>query len=451
MSAVGRGHESSSFVSVWPSTFACFTISGDHLLTFCLFCLNRFMIGNMSLIISKRNENSVVFLVFALFYLSLAILLMPLRLKGIFNTSFIFVPISILFSLYLSIKYYFSCYGKGLGWIEIFIAFYPVILVPVGLASGNEFNYVLTDAIKPLMWIGIIGYYKNVIIDEKYYLQKIRLPILLLTLSSVLTVSFIFYTIKTVGGVKPSATDIVMLFAFFYYVLNYKHLFSVLWFVMFLMGGKIGPLISLLGVFLIKKMSEFSFKFIVIFSIIMIGVVCLCFYWGFDFLAGYLPLMSKFRVFNEYSFSQIDFDLLDSMLFGGRLSEITSSISIFNTNKLLFFTGPGVGYTYDWIREGLVFEKNRHGVHFSPISILVIYGPFYTLIFYTYLFRILLRAMIIFNKSSSKIMNLFSMFFVANLINSFTVYSIFVVVLFPIAIGIILNKRLDMLYCKDKK
>ena len=99
----------------------------------------------------------------------------------------------------------------------------------------------------------------------------------------------------------------------------------------------------------------------------------------------------------------------------------------------------------------MVFEKNMHGVQLLPISILVIYGPFYTLIFYTYLFQILLKSIVIFNKSSSKIMNMFSMFFVANFINSFTVYSIFVVVLFPIAIGVILNKRLDMLYCKDKK
>jgi hypothetical protein len=104
------------------------------------------------------------------------------------------------------------------------------------------------------------------------------------------------------------------------------------------------------------------------------------------------------------------------------------------------FSGPGVGYTYDFYRDGILEQVNRHGVHFSPISLLTIYGAFYTVVFYGYLSYVFFKSLKIIKKNQSKFQVLAAMFFIANLINSFTVYAIFSVLMFPLSIGLVLNK-----------
>ena len=387
----------------------------------------------------KTNKHEL-YSTYIVIYLAFAVFIMPVRLMGIFNTAYIVLPISLAVSLVISFQYFIINKAKGLSYSDIFIAFYPLFLVPIGLVNEHLPNYIITDTLKPILWVGIIGLFKSVNIDNTSYMKAIYRPVLILSFCSLTTVIFVNYLILTVGGVRASASDITMLFPFFYFFVNKLYLFTILFLLLLIMGGKVGPLLSVLVVLALFYVVRAKPKTILIGSVIS----CLLFFvlLNFDYeqWRKFLPILSKFRLIFEGGFSINELDAIDKYLLGGRLAEIFGSMSVYKDNFFLLFSGPGVGYTYDLYRDGILEQVNRHGVHFSPISLLTIYGAFYTVVFYGYLSYVFFKSLKIIKKNQSKFQVLAAMFFIANLINSFTVYAIFSVLMFPLSIGLVLNK-----------
>lgn len=198
----------------------------------------------------------------------------------------------------------------------------------------------------------------------------------------------------------------------------------------------------MITVFLLFFLVKLKPKNVIIGATIAAIILFSTFYFDYEQWRRFLPVLSKFRIIFEGNFSVNELDYIDRFLLGGRLAEVFGSMVVYKNNLFLLFTGPGVGYAYDLYRDSDLEQVNRHGVHFSPISLLTIYGALYTVVFYSYLsyvFVISLKAM---KQNEAKFQVLAAMFFVANLINSFTVFSIFSVLLFPLCIGLVLNKTL---------
>jgi len=388
-----------------------------------------------------KRTYSTQYTKYILLYLSFALLIMPIRLLGVFNTAYIVLPISMVVSFLIATRFFYTNRGRGLNYVEWFICLFPLFLVPIGIANGHLLNYVFTDTLKPILWVGIIGFFKKVDIDDNFYMKEINNSVLTLAFCSFVTIVFVNYLIFTVGGIRASASDVVMLFSFFYYVINKKYLFILLFLSLLIMGGKVGPILSVLFVLLLSFLVKVKPKSIIVGFVFCLIVLFITFSYDYEQLRNYFPILSKFRILFDSSVSITDFVLIDKYLLGGRLAEIIGSMQVYSDDLFLLFTGPGVGYTYDLYRGGVLEQVNRHGVHFSPVSILTIYGAFYTFIFYGYLFYVFIKSLRILKNSQFRFKKLAAMFYIANLINSLTTYAIFSILLFPLTIGLILNSN----------
>lgn len=189
-----------------------------------------------NILLIDNNEKYTALIVL---YLAFAVFIMPVRLLGIFNTAYIVLPISFAISLVISFRFFFTQKGKGLSHTETFIAFFPLLLIPIALVNGHLLNYIITDTLKPMLWVAIIGFFKTLDIDDSTYIKAIKNPVLILTFCSITTVTFVNYLIMTVGGVRASASDIAMLFPFFYFFVGKQYLLLFFFFLVLVMGGKL--------------------------------------------------------------------------------------------------------------------------------------------------------------------------------------------------------------------
>jgi len=158
-----------------------------------------------------------------------------------------------------------------------------------------------------------------------------------------------------------------------------------------------------------------------------------------DYYERYLPFYGKISIVFADNFNFDDLLLIDDKLLGGRLAEVTSSLRYYADSYAMLITGFGVGFEYRYIRGG-IDEGLLHGVHFSPIALVTIYGLFYTVFFYSYLISTCAKSIKIFNSTNEIFLKSGALFVLVSFFNSFTSFSIFSVLLFPICVGIVTNK-----------
>ena len=98
----------------------------------------------------------------------------------------------------------------------------------------------------------------------------------------------------------------------------------------------------------------------------------------------------------------------------------------------------GVGYSYDWVENGFVYERNHNNVHFSPVNLLTKYGLVITILLYFIIIRILTKGMISLKKGTLSINEKVMLFYtITSFINSFTAFSLFSDLFFIIFLGIL--------------
>ena len=388
-------------------------------------------------------SNTVVnFTQYILLALSLSILFLPLRLLGIVNTSYFSLMIGFAISLWIAGHFYFKKNGQGLSLTEYFIGFFPILLIPLAVSSDHPLNYVITDVVKPLAWIGIVGYFKTAKIDTRYYIIRIRSSALFLSICSFLMSSIVLFLVYSGGSIRASGGDIVTLFPLFYFLVTRDKLISFILILSLLFGGKVGPLFSLALVCLIYLSSRLKAKSLLWGGVIFLTAVVVVSNFNYEAWRTYLPFLSKFSVVFEGLLDFSDIELLDRNFLGGRLAEVLSSMAIYYDHPELLLTGPGVGYVFDLFRGGMIDKVGYHGVHLSPVSILTIYGGLYCAVFYYYMISLVIKSFIVFRNRNSDLKLIAAAFFLANFINSFTVYSIYSVLLFPLSIGLLMNKSI---------
>lgn len=370
-----------------------------------------------------------------LIYVSFSILMVPFRLAGIFNPAIIDSYVYLLIgSLFLYKVLFYSCFRANLFlWV---LMFFPFMLVPLGLINGHSLVYVFSDALKPLIFFSIVIYMKNInfssedFYNKTYFSNYILFVCSFFAICSVLSLYFLGF------NVRPSVSDLSMYFTFSIILFSGRYLKSFVFGCLLVLGGKIGPLFGFLFSFILYKFRYAGF----LRPLILLSLFLLPFYLvPISFYESYLPLYGKVSYLFSVDFDMNNMLLIDNKLLGGRLAEIVSSMADFSNNYYMWFLGWGVGYEYEYYRAG-VFEGLLHGVHFSPISLLTIYGFFYTLLFFIFVFKVIFECFKHFKSNADFVLVAISIFFIAAFINSFTSYSIFSVLLFPVSAGIILNK-----------
>ncbi|WP_233008889.1 hypothetical protein [Rheinheimera faecalis] len=368
-------------------------------------------------------------------YVSFSILMVPFRLVGVFNPAIVDSYIYFLIgSLFLYKVLFYSHFRANLFlWV---LMFFPFVLVPLGLINGNSLVYVVSDALKPLIFFSIVIYLKNVEFSTEEFYKKTYFFNNVLFVCSFVAICSVLFLYFLGFNVRPSVSDLSMYFTFSIILFSGHYLKSFIFGCLLILGGKIGPLLGFLCSFILYKFRHVGFVRPLVFLFLFLLPFSLV---PTSFYESYLPLYGKVSYLFSVDFDMNDMLLVDDKLLGGRLAEIVSAMASYLNNYYMWFFGYGVGYEYEYYRAG-VFEGLLHGVHFSPVSLLTIYGFFYTFLFFVFVLKVIFECFKHFKSDSDFVLVAISIFFITAFLNSFTSYSIFSVLLFPVSAGIILNK-----------
>jgi hypothetical protein len=389
------------------------------------------------------NYMTIRYANYIILYLSIAILLNPIRLLDIFNTAILVVILSLLVSFIIAGQFFLSRWGRGLNPLEYFIGFFPLLLIPLAVFNNHPLNYIITDAIKPIAWIGIVGFFKTAEINQEYFLYRIRKSIYIISFCSAFSVFVVFGLIMSGTTLRASAGDIAMLFPLIYFFFTGRGFISLALFFVVILGAKVGPLVSLIAVFIIYFGTSLRLRSLIFFIVTVFSLMIIFLTFDYESWSEFIPVIGKFDIFFNQAFSFANLETIDRFLLGGRLSEVIASIIVYSEQPELLLTGPGPGYVYEIYINGAL-EPDHHGVHFSPVSIFTIYGGIYFLIFYAYMLFLSFQSIICLKNRNSSLKMIAAAFFLGNLINSFTAFSIFSLLLFPMAIGLLQNKSFSL-------
>jgi hypothetical protein len=374
-----------------------------------------------------------------LFITAIHLLITPIRFIGGFN------PNSLILITYLiiSMVFFFLFFEKKLFFklkkLEIFIIVLPIFSLLITFSIDNPLSHhILMDILKPILFISTIVYFKY--IDLKNLIQirnKIKYLMYFILFGGLLSIFTLVYLYTTRGGFYLSATNILILIPTFYFIVKKNKIPMLIATVGILYSGKRGVLLALLiSLFTMYLAKVKNYKKLIRFwffaSIILSTFILLTLNGYFD---NFLIVKKIMTGINASEGKNILF------AFGGRAEEVLSAVKIFYKEPILLLTGAGVGYTYNMeTMFGLELE-NVHGVHFSPIGIFTIYGPFFFIALYSYLIINLKRAYIILKKYNGDciLIKTGALFVIANFIASFTAFSIFTPIYFAIFIGLINN------------
>lgn len=361
----------------------------------------------------------------------------PLRLLSVFNTAYFNLSI-IYFIGVLSFFVFFLRKGR-LYCLEIILLLLVLInLVYATLLDNNNFH-MLTGFIRPVFFLAVVKLFSSVSRD-KYENMSITRSVYFLSLSYTFGVLFTAYIYLFVGGVRASASAIVLAIPLFYFYLNRKYFKAIFILALFFLGGKFGPLLGVVvsvAVALGFKLKKFLISMFVV--VIVVGIVLLLIEFGnVNFLK--IPVLAKVN-FHQIIEKGWDIHLFDYNIMGGRLSEASSALSGLPDNVRIgvFMFGGGLGYNFSWESfNDIVINSSNRGVHFTPIAVFVEYGfPFLVaLLMYLYTYVKKSVRIIVDYKKKSHFITLWAFFIVVSVVNMITAYSLFTNLFLAVSIGI---------------
>ena len=265
--------------------------------------------------------------------------------------------------------------------------------------------------------------------------------------------------------VGSSAEELLISFAWFTAFPSY--FFASLPVFLALISGKRGPLLAILSMTLmhlmffkfkqkllvaILKLSLFIFIPLTLGLVLSLGQQYTQFTFLPDFIARPLHkyLFSFWYLANSTTGLEHRLDIVTS----GRAAEIFAAWKHLKQNTLTIIFGSGFGweldiFVYDNYRSYKQAYLKYHYVHFSPFNTLIIYGVFYTLIFYSLLLTILsncwnhliqIRKVRTLNKDEQLEFFLI-LLIIGKLVVSITAYNIGVDPVFWIILGILAQRQ----------
>jgi hypothetical protein len=202
-------------------------------------------------------------------------------------------------------------------------------------------------------------------------------------------------------------------------------------------GGKLGAFFSAVLVVIIYYALEYRFSRFIFLVIVTMMISVGGYHFG---ILKTVPVFSKLNV-NKLILEKHEQDIWH---YRGRLQEIIKSTELFKDVWGCLLTGGGLGYSYKFeLADGSV--GLRHGVHFSPVSVLTIYGSVYFIMFYWYMIQSCYKGFrILSDRKASRISKFMSCIMLSIFLNSFTAYGIFYVLFFPVSIGMVNRKEHKM-------
>lgn len=339
--------------------------------------------------------------------------------------------------------------------INFFILFFGFMLFwgqIVGLGSGNNLSFMLSDLLRGIFVLVTLILFSNLRFTASFLERVINSFCLFVIIS--FTVSEIWlYILSPLLGLRTYAglgSQALLLPLIYYYFKRrkWRTLFSLL--LIFLSGKRGVFLVSLVVIFLSfllrksSKKTRLNSKAIIIAMMVSLFIItCLIIVFANiieEFSKSNLPIFIEKYV---YSLSVHDIEDLYSIS-SGRLSQIQAVLEEIKTDPariLLFGEGHGAAIEFRvQVGERTFFFDSFKNIHFSPIRLILIYGAFWTSVIYVYLSIVGIKSILLFKKTRKYIDMVIGIFIIAFLIYTFFVYEILQEPLFWLIVSIAIGR-----------
>lgn len=321
---------------------------------------------------------------------------------------------------------------------SVILIFLLIVSFCKGLIFNNFSDRTFIDIYKPLSFIIIFHLFSKVQVDRVGLALGLRKVNNVLFKTSIIFGAASFLLVYTLGGYAGVRLPIALSIAYFATHLKKEKIFIAL--IAILLSGKRAILAAIVPVLLI------GFKFKI--TIKKIGVLVMTCLLVYIIAAVNWETMKQTAVLSKFTYTveslseyweTKDLNTLNIMS-GRRLQEVMSGLHEFSATDYLF--GKGTSYTFDdySIDRTKIDREDVANIHFSPASLTASYGLVFMLIFYAVFVRYIRKGFKFAKISQSKTLFTLSLFCTAIFIESFFAYVLFVIPLFPIAMGLIVNE-----------
>lgn len=381
----------------------------------------------------KVKVSVILTLIFSLSLISsiLMLLLNPLRLLFIFDTFSVFIRVNFFLlacSFLLGIVFYRNIRVEPIE-VSMIILLLGLLVKSILVAHDYKLENVLLDFFKPTFFIVTVCVFRNLFNIKTLFSNNFikRVPKLVMLVTMLMIVVSIAIN-KFYMQIYPAYTIVESTLAFNAFNPIQNIIFSIWLF----FGGKRGVFLAFFCMAIIYLILVSNPRKIVIFFLLLLFLMVPLSISFFEYI-----ITIFFKVISISDLEAMNLEEIFVLLGGGRVSEITSSLSYIDSIQKLIF-GCGLGFEYivqDFGDESGMLHRN---VHFSPVSIVTIYGALFAVLFYIYIIKYFIMAFkVILINGHAKIIYSVSFFFLCSVFFSFTEYVFFSYSNIPIAMGII--------------
>ncbi|GIA64077.1 hypothetical protein [Vibrio cholerae] len=369
--------------------------------------------------------------IFSLISSMLMLILNPLRLLFIFDTFSVFIAVNFFLlacSFFLGIVFY-RYIRVELIEVSMIILLLALLVKSILVAHDYKLGNVFLDFFKPTFFIVTVCVFRNLFnikaLFSNSFIKRVPKVVMLVTMLMIVISIAIneFYM-----PIYPAYTIVESTLAFNAFNPIKNIIFSIWLF----FGGKRGVFLAFFCMVIIYLILVSNPRKIVIaFFLLLFLMVPL----SISFFEYIITIF--FKVISISELETMNLEELFVLLGGGRVSEITSSLSYIDSIQKLIF-GCGLGFEYIVQNFGDKSGMLHRNVHFSPVSIVTIYGALFAILFYIYIIKYFIMAFkVILINSHTNIIYSVSFFFMCSVFFSFTEYVFFSYSNIPIAMGII--------------
>lgn len=406
---------------------------------------------------SSSSVNKILaslFLVYLVFFFILLPLMSPLRNLGIIDPGLIrnlFLPplfILIFFSVGVSniLKP-----KTAIQFFLIFIFFYSLIIGTGNLIEGNSFRSYLSHLfqIATAYTMVCVGWIMFEYWGERFWKRFIQISLVVAFISTAVTINAL--SKGDIGRYYTAAYGFILISS---YAIVFSKKTSLISFVGVLISNKRAVLLAIVSMHLFSILKVFNnikgmrkkrkiingFLTAFFLAISFLSVIFILPNWSSVNESNPLAKavnISINRVEQVVNFSQSN-KTLDEIS-SGRFQEINAVIHEMKDYEYLIGKGAGWEMT-------LELGKKVQNIHFTPLSIVVLYGLPFTLVFYSLLLYCFVKAAFLSKKYSLTVTEKIApLYFTGAMIHSFFAYSLFIDWMFFFFIGVmsrtIANKR----------
>lgn len=271
----------------------------------------------------------------------------------------------------------------------VLIALIGLFGLAIGLIRGHEARYLVSDFGHMVFVVSVYIAFLNMRLKDSTLECLVRKLTALITGAYCLALGFIYVVAIPCGWglyLGLGSEPLLLSAAFYYRTKRFSRLLLVIGLIV--LSGKRGVLIALVGMLVVMWCMKHARRFSkVVFRATIVWILVMGVFLGVLFVVypymGSNPASKKWLTLVPWS---PQFDLYKGS--SGRLTEIVAAAREFATIPLAGFAGAGSGFLYPVEEWGV---ERRHNVHFSPMSVLSVYGWPATILFFGMLLHLLSR------------------------------------------------------------